>query len=323
MRMYFLDSTEDKKHEYNQNDFARFHNQIIGTGVSDVDSLTVSAKNNMEIALSTGWIFANGFSLEIENTKTLEHDVAHPDNDRIDRVVVRFDTNPEGLDFYPVIKKGTPAKDPVPPSLTRDNYIYEMSVAQVLIKAGKSYVEDSEITDERSNDDVCGYIDLHNIYRGFFVNEYGMVTMPNQSYVEMDLDGKFTLDGDTQYDAETYPNFYHTKFKIDAEIDRQNEINNGKFIAKADGTYMFSVHTKLLNTSDRDDDRKLEAQIEINNGGTDELLYLFNNYLTESQYMGSNMIYLKKGDVAELTFGRRYKENIDLMWVRLNIAKLN
>ena len=30
MRMYFLDSTEDKKHEYNQNDFARFHNQIIG-----------------------------------------------------------------------------------------------------------------------------------------------------------------------------------------------------------------------------------------------------------------------------------------------------
>src|SRR5699024_6880020 len=85
IRMYWLDSTEDKKHEYNQNDFARFHNQIIGTGVSDVDSLTVSAKNNMEIALSTGWIFANGFSLEIENTKTLEHDVAHPDNDRIDR----------------------------------------------------------------------------------------------------------------------------------------------------------------------------------------------------------------------------------------------
>src|SRR5699024_5207140 len=323
MRMYFLDSTEDKKHEYNQNDFARFHNQIIGTGVSDVGSLTVSAKNNMEIALSTGWIFANGFSLEIENTKTLEHDVAHPDNDRIDRVVVRFDTNPEGLDFYPVIKKGTPAKDPVAPSLTRDNYIYEMSVAQVLIKAGKSYVEDDEITDERENDEVCGYIDLHNIYRGLFVNEYGMVTMPNQSYVEMDLDGKFTLDGDIQYDAETYPNFYHTKFKIDAKIDRQNEINNGKFIAKADGTYMFSVHTKLLNTSDRDDDRKLEAQIEMNNGGTDELLYLFNNYLTESQYMGSNMIYLKKGDVAELTFGRRYKENIDLMWVRLNIAKLN
>src|SRR5699024_6094555 len=139
MRAYFLDSTEEKKHEYNQNDFARFHNTIIGTGVSDVDSLTVSAKNNIEIALSTDWIFANGFSLDISNTNTLEHEVAQPDTDTIDRVVVRFDTKPEGIDFYPVIKKGTPAKSPVPPSPTRDNYIYEMSVAQVLIKAGKSY----------------------------------------------------------------------------------------------------------------------------------------------------------------------------------------
>src|SRR5699024_3167287 len=221
MRMYFLDSTEDKKHEYNQNDFARFHNQIIGTGVSDVDSLTVSAKNNMEIALSTGWIFANGFSLEIENTKTLEHDVAHPDNDRIDRVVVRFDTNPEGLDFYPVIKKGTPAKDPVAPDLTRDNYIYEMSVAQVLIKAGKYYVEDDEITDERNDDDVCGYIPLHNIYRGMQINEYGTVSMPNQSYVEMnDYDASYERNNNIGGD------YRHYKIKINPMIDNQNEAQN-------------------------------------------------------------------------------------------------
>src|SRR5699024_2562869 len=171
------------KHEYNQNDFARFHNQIIGTGVSDVDSLTVSAKNNMEIALSTGWIFANGFSLEIENTKTLEHDVAQPDNDRIDRVVVRFDTNPEGLDFYPVIKKGTPAKDPVPPSLTRDNYIYEMSVAQVLIKAGKSYVKDSEMTEER-NDYDASYEKNSNIggdYRHYKIKINPMIDNQNEA----------------------------------------------------------------------------------------------------------------------------------------------
>src|SRR5699024_2055291 len=112
MKMYFLDSTEEEKHEYNQNSFARFHNQIIETGVSNVDSLTVSAKNNMEIALATGWIFANGYALEIDDTKTLTHDVAHPDNDRIDRVVIRFDTNPEERYFYPVIKKGTPSSSP-------------------------------------------------------------------------------------------------------------------------------------------------------------------------------------------------------------------
>src|SRR5699024_9011136 len=325
-RMYFFDSTEADERIYDAADFARFHHQIIGNGVSNTQNLPdleVSAGDNMEINLGAGYCFANGYLYQNDSTKTLEHDIADTENDRIDRVIIRFDNNPEERTIKARILKGTPDSNPMPPEITRDNYIHDMSVAQVLIKAGKSYIEDDEITDERANDEVCGYIPLHNIYRGVQINEYGMVTMPKQSYVEMDLDGKFTLDGDTQYDAETYPNFYHTKFKIDAEIDRQNEINNGKFIAKADGTYMFSVHTKLLNTSDRDDDRKLEAQIEINNGGTDGLLYLFNNYLTESQYMGSNMIYLKKGDVAELTFGRRYKENIDLMWVRLNIAKLN
>src|SRR5699024_2534325 len=274
------------------------------------------------IALSTGWIFANGFSLEIENTKTLEHDVAHPDNDRIDRVIVRFDTNPEGLDFYPVIKKGTPAKDPVAPDLTRDNYIYEMSVAQVLIKAGKSYVEDSDITDERENDEVCGYIPLHNIYRGMQINEHGMVTMPNQSYVEMDIVEDIIIDSKEKLNPDKYPNFYHERYKINPSIDKQEEIKNGKFICKASGTYMFNVHARLLNSSHIDSNRKLESQMLINED-KDNLLYLFNNYLTETQYIGSNMKHLNKGDEVELIIGRRYEEKIELDWLRLNIAKLN
>src|SRR5699024_11355672 len=122
MRMYFLDSTEEKKYEYNQVEFARFHNQIIGTGVSNPDALKVTAKTNMDVALALGWIFANGYGAELEETETLTHDVADPDNDRIDRVVIRFDTNPEKNDFYPTIIKGTPARSPVPPKITREEY---------------------------------------------------------------------------------------------------------------------------------------------------------------------------------------------------------
>ena len=321
MRMYFLDSTEDKKHEYNQNDFARFHNQIIGTGVSDVDSLTVSAKNNMEIALSTGWIFANGFSLEIENTKTLEHDVAHPDNDRIDRVIVRFDSNPEGLDFYPVIKKGTPAKDPVAPDLTRDNYIYEMSVAQVLIKAGKSYVEDDEITDERNDDDVCGYIDLHNIYRGLFVNEYGMVTMPNQSYVEMMDESKLPLKGDN---TTTYVS---NEITIDPIVDKQKEVSNGVFTAKSDGVYQFYFH--LSTEKSLDEGQKIESFLKINdNDSVPDRVYLFNTPglgtgTSDINFMGSGIKELEEGDEVKLLVGTRNTGNIDSRYRRLSIAKLN
>src|SRR5699024_12685986 len=101
------------------------------------------------------------------------------------------------------------------------NYIYEMSVAQVLIKAGKSYVEDSEITDERSNDEVCGYIDLHNIYRGLCVNEYGMVTMPNQSYVEMNYTSSYMLSSKSRFEGYLWRN---NCIQLELNIDRQNEI---------------------------------------------------------------------------------------------------
>src|SRR5699024_11334716 len=115
----------------------RFHNQIIGSGVANTDAYKVSAKTNMDVALSSGWIFANGYAPELEATETLNHNVADPDNDRIDRIVIRFDTNPEKREFYPKIIKGTPARSPIPPSITLEEYIHDMSVAQVRIIASK------------------------------------------------------------------------------------------------------------------------------------------------------------------------------------------
>lgn len=329
--MYFLDSTDDNKHEYNQNGFARFHNQIIGTGVSDVESLEVSAKNNMEIALSSGWIFANGYALEIENTETLKHEVADPDNDRIDRIVIRFDTNPEKLDFYPVIKKGTPAGRPTPPSLTRDNYIYEMSVAQVRIKAGKSYVEDDEITDERENDAVCGYIPLHNIYRGMQINELGMVTMPNQSYVEMYDKTTIQLPSHTTGDDDDSYNYKDIPFKPD--IDRQNEIKNGKFVAKQDGAYLFTIHTRLEDRLPTEPLAKFEISLVVNGDDEkdapigrrdDNVERFFNNYGPMTQATGFVAIFLEKGDKAELKAGiRQMEDGAKISYVRSSIAKLN
>lgn len=184
--MYFFDSTENDERIYQAADFARFHAQIIGNGVSNtanLPDLEVSERTNMDIALGAGYMFANGYMYELTETTTLTHDVADPDNDRIDRVTIRFDSNPEKREIKAVIKKGTPAGSPNPPSLTRDDYIHEMSVAQIRIKAGKSYIERDQITDERANDAVCGYIPLHNIYRGIQVDESGMIQMLNQSHV--------------------------------------------------------------------------------------------------------------------------------------------
>lgn len=233
-RSYFFDSVEGDQRIYNAADFARFHAQIIGNGVSNtatLPDLAVTAKQNMTVTLGAGYMFANGYMYENNSNLDLTHSTAHPTLDRIDRIVIRFDSSPTERRIYATIKQGNPATNPVPPALTRNNYIYEMSVAQVRIIAGKSFIEQSQITDERANNSVCGYIPLHNIYRGLFINQLGMVTMPNQSFMKSRNTSPIQLT----------PNKQAIPFGT-VIVDKQNEvINNTTFKAKADGIYQFWV----------------------------------------------------------------------------------
>lgn len=321
-RMYFFDSTEDDERIYQAADFARFHNQIIGNGVSntnDLPDLDVTAKTNMDVALGAGYMFANGYMYELTETMNLKHDVADPDNDRVDRVVIRFDNNPEKRTIKAIIKKGTPARQPTPPSLTRDNYIYEMSVAQVKIIAGKSFIEQYQISDERANDEVCGYIPLHNIYRGLDINEFGMVTMPNQSYVEMVDSTILSLKGT---DTQSYtPN----QIPINPDIDRQKEVKDNIFTAKADGVYQFYFHIALETTLE--ERQKLEAFLVLNDDSSSKnRVYLFNELgqgYSDLHFLGSGIKHLNKGDKIKVIVSTRNTGNTESRYRRVSIAKLS
>ncbi|GGB41784.1 hypothetical protein GCM10011409_19170 [Lentibacillus populi] len=234
-KSYFFDSTADDQRIYQAADFARFHAQIIGNGVSNtanLPDLEVTAKTNMDVALGAGYCFANGYMYENDSTKTLTHTIADPTNDRIDRIVICFDNNPAERRIYAYVKQGVPAANPVPPGIKRDNYIFEMSVAQVRIIKGKSFIEQSQITDERTNDAVCGYIPLHNIYRGMRINENGLVTLPNQSFV------KATNWEEFNYREERTAIPFGT-----VEKDNQSEMSsdNLTFKPREDGIYHFWV----------------------------------------------------------------------------------
>lgn len=328
-RSYFFDSTEDDERIYQASDFARFHAQIIGDGVSNtanLPDLEVTAQRDMNVSLGAGYMFVRGYMYENTSTMTLTHDIADSSSDRIDRIVIRFDNNPEERKVYAAIKKGTiKGGNPTPPSLIRNDYIHEMSIAQVRIIAGKSYIEQSQITDERANDAVCGYIPLHNIYRGIGVNEHGMITMSNQSYVEMNDLSEVALSGDGDFTSPTSKNFYYQYMNIKPIIDRQEEIKNGKFYVKQSGTYLFSSHVRRLTQQDFENNKKIEAFIVIN-GQTDSdvRLYLFNQHVEdETQFYGTNIKYLEEGDEVRLVMARRYESPINLDYLRLNIAKIN
>src|SRR5690606_19171511 len=94
--------------------------------------------------------------------------------------------------------------------------------------AGKSFIGQSQIMDERTNDAVCGFIPLHNIYRGLQINEVGMVSMPNQSFVKAYSTGLSVSFPAGQETTITIP-------KI--EEDHQNEMSGNFFIPKTSGVY--------------------------------------------------------------------------------------
>jgi hypothetical protein len=238
-RSYFFDSTENNIRTYQAADFARYHAQIVGNGVSNtpnLSDLSVSAKENMTVMIGAGYAFANGYMYENTAALDLIHDSAEPEMDRIDRVVIRFDNTPGIRAINAYIKKGVPASSPVPPGLLRDSLVYELSIAQVLIESGKSFIEQYQIADERTNDNVCGYIPLHNIYRGMNVNQDGIVTMQNQSYVD-------SRNSIANYYLPSIPNGGSSSESLELpwlgnpSIDRQGEVNGKYFTPKADGVY--------------------------------------------------------------------------------------
>lgn len=320
-RMYFFDSTEDDERIYNAADFARFHAQIIGNGVSNtvnLPNLEVTAQNNMNVGLGAGYMFANGYMYENTSMLTLTHDTADSNNDRIDRVVICFDANPEERSIKAVILKGTPASNPVPPPLQRDNYVYQMSVAQVRIIAGKSFIEQSQIMDERANDEVCGYIPLHNIYRGMQINEHGMVTLPNQSFIK----SMNTV-------PQSIPRNVSLANAIPLELgqiedDKQLEvINDTQLRVKSDGVYNIWAEVVF-----REDD------IEP---GSNMIIYVFKNgqesfpigmkaFVNKSDrfLMVSGFDVYKEGDVVDFRFTSfNFPTNSKTLFTRIRLSKVS
>jgi hypothetical protein len=50
-----------------------------------------------------------------------------------------------------------PAAEPEPPALTRTPQVWEISLAQVRVPASAVFIRPENVTDERSDESVCGF----------------------------------------------------------------------------------------------------------------------------------------------------------------------
>lgn len=131
--------------------FAQYFALFVGNGVfvDDVNNLQASAVENMNVKFNKGAAFWDGYWYI--NTEDLVKvvDLNLSASARIDSFVVRFDI--AGRKNSIEYKKGDT-------TVQRADGVYELQLCTVRVDAGASSITDSNITDTRPNESVCGFV---------------------------------------------------------------------------------------------------------------------------------------------------------------------
>lgn len=335
----FWDNFGTDVRSYTAEDFADIFEQLIGTssdysrigtGVGRYNSvgengLTVSANGtNMTITLTSGFAFISGKMYANTSNLVLTHEQAHPTLLRYDRVILRYDSSDSERRIYATIKKGVAGSTPSPPSMQNDSVIKEICLATVGIVQNRTYINQSNVTDTRADTSICGYLPLHNIYRGMSVSKEGIVTMPNQSFVE----------AARTYEVGVVPLPKHPTYRtLDIHptiVDNQGEVtSDNRFTAKASGTYVVTAYFRfddfLFSGSQYIDFQSFVRTNGVSGAESKVITIRATNVPQDSTFNGTAVIQLNAGDTVmiEMTYFGPISYEPSMINHRVTIAKIN
>lgn len=147
---------------YGASDWADIFKAFVRNGyVADIEEqLQVSnavGDRDLRVGLGSAWVEGRNFEIHTSaETITL---TAAGTNERWDRVVVRLDT--EERNVYLAVIEG--AEGGGRPALTRSSTRYEISLAAIRRPGGSTVIQDSDINDERNDEELCGVAQGHDV----------------------------------------------------------------------------------------------------------------------------------------------------------------
>ena len=204
----FFNAVETSSGVYDRNyfaeDFASFFNSLITNGVfpNPSTNLQIISNDDMTTTVKVGKAWINGYVYINDSDLILPIEVADGILNRIDRLVVRFDT--VGRLISTVVKKGTFASSPVAPVLVRDADFYELGIADIYIVNGATSIMQGDITDLRMNTTYCGWVNsliqadttsIFNQYQDWFTTQSGTYNdemIASETQFETDFNTWFT-----------------------------------------------------------------------------------------------------------------------------------
>lgn len=148
----------NKDRRYSAEDWSAYFSSFVSNGVfaSPSTSLQVMAATGMNITVKAGSGFTNGYFYR--NTTDLIKTLSVADGvyNRIDRIVKRWSLVNRSITVQ--VLEGVAATVPQAPSLTRNAEVYEEALADIYVGAGVTSIVQSNITDQRPNSDLCGFV---------------------------------------------------------------------------------------------------------------------------------------------------------------------
>ena len=146
--------------EYQASDFADYLDSMLSSGLintDDIPGVIVSVESGtLNTIVSPGKAIIKGHSYKNTTPLTLTHNIPEATLNRIDRIVLRWDTRNQSRFIRAFVKEGLPSATPIAPVLQRDNFIYELSLAQILIRANTVQLLAIDLVDERLDENLCG-----------------------------------------------------------------------------------------------------------------------------------------------------------------------
>ena len=147
----YNESTKSYDLEYFAAQFAAYFALFVGNGVfgSPTNQLKVYSGDGMNIKISPGWAFINGYWYHNDEELVLSVSSNMSTSPRSDAVLCRWDSGSRKISAG--IQIGST-------EVTRDGSYYDLKLAEILVPSGATSVPQSSITDTRMNESVCGLV---------------------------------------------------------------------------------------------------------------------------------------------------------------------
>ena len=138
-----------------------YTNGVFGIGNNNSFKVVAAAGGGMSLTVQPGACLINGATgYNTDETRIIiSNSDAQP---RIDLIVLRLDDNKAQRSIRVEIVKGTPQSQPVKPTPVREGAVYDLVLANVMVRANVSTITNADITDTRLDKNACGFVSAVN-----------------------------------------------------------------------------------------------------------------------------------------------------------------